>query len=305
MSQEKKCFFSRLVAKDGGEVPFVFHTKTLSCFATPSGSKRGNIKTFSVDSRKRMMLYVNSVDWSAYRFRYHCTISDRVGVTKKVFSKVVRVLRQFGFVGIWRFEMGENNDNPHYHFIIASDKPLSTLEKVLPFDEFQKTKLKDLDCLHRLKRIFTTDLASYIHGFFVKDIVELIERKYLMFYVSKYCSKVNDEVVDRRVWGRFGVPLLCRVETQEISSDMLDSILNIEADNMVASAKSPNKFLYATGIRSARCRFIRYVPSITELVNNSPYIPEKLKNEQSVDESLPHLLRVALEVMGGVYLPLK
>lgn len=180
-------------------------------YKNPGGGKRGKVKGFSRESRKRMiellactrndgfkMFVTLTYDDNAYMKRYGKFKADFEALRKRF----ERAFPQFS--AIWRIETQVRKSGilkgtsvPHYHMIV-----------------FCNCEIKE-DWYDKLTKMFqawgsaawqqitsSTDANHIIYGF---HVTALRNRKQAMHYVSKYVGKTDTDVLEiGRRWGRIG-----------------------------------------------------------------------------------------------------
>jgi len=165
--------------------------------------KRGKIKQFSRQSRKRQMKELQKVDVRNTPLPLFITLTypdnfpdnQRVKRDLKVFLQ--RLQRKFPECsGLWRFEMKERKSGknkgriaPHYHFFLWGVRFVDALQWV------SQNWYEVCD---------TGDPAHLLAG----TSVEMIRNKRgVMYYAGKYMAKLNEDEIEGdlgRIWGKFG-----------------------------------------------------------------------------------------------------
>lgn len=180
-------------------------------YPNKGGGIRGKITKFSPASRKRMIEFMASIRGARGMLFLTMTYDDEaymraIGNTKQqleAFRK--RFERKFPtWSAFWRVEtktrksgMLKGTPVPHYHMIVFTDRNYDEKEMEIQASWFAAW---GIEAWHKITA--STDENHRVYGFHVTPVRS---RKHAYHYVSKYLSKMDDEIssIGRR-WGRIG-----------------------------------------------------------------------------------------------------
>lgn len=172
------------------------------------GGKRGEVRGFSDASRKRLIEKMLTLDIGAMGMPLFVTLTypknyPTVERSKRDFKVWLARLRRFVGVGasaLWRLEL-QRRGAPHYHLLLWGVDSLSFSWVAKSwYDVCGTGDEKHLAAGTRVERIRTRNGA--------------------IFYVSKYCAKVDDYQTVGRVWGFWGRKnLIFKMPEERLISD--------------------------------------------------------------------------------------
>lgn len=201
---------------------------------------RGKVNGFSYKSLKRFRERMFMIDWFKYSYCYFLTLTAPGGVSNDFRDEFFALVRKFGFVGVWRKDVGQKASHVHYHIMLTSDSMLGSITDVKSF----AYKLK----IFHFRKYYKKQDTKYNAGLWNNGLrIDTIKNELgVKIYVQKYCSKVFKDSAflseipsscRGRWWGVFGVLPFFDVDTFGSNIDEFNQIKKIKIDEYLEYAK--------------------------------------------------------------------
>jgi len=160
---------------------------------------KGDIQLFSKNSRSRLIKLFSTISLSDYYKMVFVTLTFHEDYPKEAKSLkqfldlyLKRLNRLFPNVDwLWRFELQERGA-PHFHFILLLRNSMKGIQ-------LEKIRLQTRKAFFAIKECSCNHCLNYGFRF---DELETAEKAFL--YISKYCAKINEQILPQysgRKWG--------------------------------------------------------------------------------------------------------
>jgi len=184
----------------------------------------GDIKSFSYRSRSRMGMLLASLDSSKMpvfiTLTYHEDFPQDNDVVKYHLRKFHQALvYNFGGGGVWKLEYQERGA-PHYHLLYWADDTFSDWSA---WQDYSLQELRDYvpGAWHKIAGAGSAWHLSFHRGELGNEhcVGQIRSWNGVLFYASKYMSKIQGAEYNGRAWGKFGKLPLSPVVEYKLSED--------------------------------------------------------------------------------------
>lgn len=199
------------------------------------GGKRQKINGFSRQSRRRCLLKLATVDFSAYKTKFFSTFTFRNEYPetkeglKSLLILLLKRIERIPFVSciFWRVEY-QKRGAPHIHLLILIKEKLNSKD-VIKCGKMQKKAWGELTA--------SLNQMSFTRG---SEIIEIRGDEKVYFYLSKYVAKVENNDKNKRlgrVWGVRGEVVKQNILDENVPEEIINRFIELYKNSL--SAKFP------------------------------------------------------------------